>query len=129
MASGGAIHCSINGVIAAGSATFFLVADGEVFSQALTNTLIIFPNSQFNSISVDLDSQGAETARQFLRKAGGPVQQLRGNLLVNGINNQTLDFNGVFEEGSGEGNCKLQASVLGQGNSGQVFLHFKIIKR
>ena len=118
LASGGSIYCSMNSATTARSVSFFLFGNGEVLSQALTNVLIIPNNGQFSNISVNLDAETAEAARVFLR---GSNTSLSADLKLTSSTSQTFDFQGVFEETSGEGDCRLQASITGQGNSGQVF--------
>lgn len=118
-ASGGSVYCSVSGIVAANSVSLFLFGNGEVLSQALANVLVIPFNGQFNNVSLNLNAEAAEAARLYLR---GANTSLSASMSLSGLTGQTFEFEGTFEESSGEGDCRLQASVLGQGNSGQIFL-------
>ena len=116
--TGGSVICNLGALVTASSANFFLFGNNPTISQALQSVTIIPINGQFNRILLELDAATASSARDYLR---GNDTTLTADLGWNTSGGQNFDLNGQFEESSGEGDCRLQASVQGQGNSGIVY--------
>jgi hypothetical protein len=114
---GGSMQCRLGAVVASSSVSIAVLAELPNISQALSiNTIIT--NGQFNILKIDFNAEIAREVRRFLLQEDSAIT----GYLTYYLNGVPFELKGSFNATSGEGDCVIRSSILGQGNSAQITL-------